>query len=72
MEYKPRTSLELNIFHIERILKNMKRGETLTQKEYEALKNRFNRLKKQSEAWYEDLADKYKKICIHKSSLKFH
>ena len=57
--YKPRTSLELHTFHIERAIKKIKTGTILTKTEYDKLQNRFDRLKKMSEPWYDDLHNQY-------------
>lgn len=66
--YKPKTSLELNIFHIKRILKQLKKDEITIQDC--GLNKRFERLKKQSEAWYDDLYPKYIAVVKQKSLLK--
>ena len=54
---KPRTSLELNLFHIERTLKKLERREMTLQDC--GLNKRFTKLKTQSTVWHEDLYPKY-------------
>lgn len=65
MGFKPRTSLELNIFHIERTLKKIQKGEVSIQEC--GLNKRFEKLKKQSEVWYDDLHPKYIAVVRQKS-----
>lgn len=60
MSYKPRTSLDLNLFHINRTLRKLERGET-TLKDC-GLNKRFTKLKEQSQVWYDDLYPKYIRI----------
>ena len=69
MTYKPRTSLEINMFNIEKSLKKMKSGEVLTKTEYDNLQSRFERLKRMSEPWYDELYGKYMQIVRKKSNL---
>jgi hypothetical protein len=69
MGYKPRTSLEINTFKIEKSLKKMKQGQVLTKTEYDALQSRFDRLKKMSQPWYDDLHEKYIQLSREKSIL---
>lgn len=69
MGYKPRTSLEINIFNIEKSLKKMKRGQVLSKSEYDTLQSRFDRLKKMSQPWYEDLHNKYIQLSRENSAL---
>jgi len=70
MGYAPRTASEINQFRIEKTLKTLKKGKTLNQDEYDELQRRFNRLKNDSEAWYEDLHGKYIAIS-RKNSLTY-
>lgn len=57
MSYKPRTSLEINISHINKILKDLKSRKNTVQGC--GLNKRFEKLKVQSPPWYEDLYPKY-------------
>ena len=60
MSYKPRTSLELNLFHIELKFKQLEKKEiSLVEC---GLNKRFNILLKQSKPWYDDLYPKYIKL----------
>ena len=58
--YKAKTSLEYNIFHIERGLKKLKRG-LISIKEC-GLNKRFDKLKTENRMWYDELYPKYIKI----------
>lgn len=55
--YKPRTSSELNQYHIENTLKKLQKG-LITVQEC-GLNRRFERLKVENKIWYEDLYPKY-------------
>jgi len=55
--YKPRTSSEINQFHIEKTLKKLQRG-LITVQECN-LNKRFERLKLENRVWYDDLHPKY-------------
>ena len=60
MSFKPRTSNELNIFHIKRTLKKLKRREIgLIDC---GLNKRFDRLKTESPEWFDDLYPQYIKL----------
>jgi len=65
MGYKPRTSSEINQFHIERTLKKLQRGEITVQNC--DLNKRFERLKRDNEPWYDDLYPKYISIVKKKN-----
>ena len=58
--YRPRTSEEYNIFHIERGMRKLKKGE-ITTKEAN-LNSRFDKLKEQNIGMYEELYPKYIRI----------
>lgn len=70
MGYKPRTSLEINLFHIERILKKLEKNQITIQEC--GLNKRFEKLKKQSEPWYDDLYPKYVELVRKKSLFSIH
>lgn len=57
MGFRPRTSSEWNIFHIEKLLKKLK-NKTITLKEA-GLNKRFDRLKKDNAWMYLDLYPEY-------------
>ncbi len=57
MSHKPVTILEINVARIQKTLKRLERLE-ITIKDC-GLNERFNKLKLQSEPWYEDLHPKY-------------
>ena len=57
MGYKPRTCLELNIFHIEKTLKKLENYEITIQNC--GLNDRFDKLEEQSREWYDELYPKY-------------
>jgi len=57
MSYKPRTSIELNLHHINLTLKKLKDGKVSVQGC--GLNKRFTKLKKESLVWYEELYPKY-------------
>lgn len=57
MQYKPKTSLELNVFHIKKGIKQIKNGEM--EVKGCGLNKRFTKLQQESIAWYEDLHPKY-------------
>tara|TARA_R110000851_G_scaffold196444_3_gene347429 strand:- start:19843 stop:20049 length:207 start_codon:yes stop_codon:yes gene_type:complete len=65
MGFKPRTSAELNQFHIEKTLKKLERNEIRVQEC--DLNKRFERLKIDSEPWYDELHAKYVDIVRKKS-----
>ena len=67
MGYGPKSSSELNQFHIERTLKKLQRNEIRVQDCN--LNKRFDRLKRDSEAWYDELYPKYVAIVREKSML---
>ena len=67
MGFKPRTSAEINQFHIEKTLKKLQRGEITVQECN--LNKRFDRLKKDSEPWYDELYAKYVAIVRKKSMM---
>jgi|TARA_R110000824_G_scaffold106610_3_gene251967 hypothetical protein len=60
MTNKGRTSSEINLFHIQRTLKKLKKG-TMTVQGC-GLNKRFDKLKVESLPWYEDLYPKYIQI----------
>lgn len=55
--YKPKTSSEINQFHIEKTLKKLEKG--LIKVQDCNLNKRFDRLKKDNKIWYDDLYPKY-------------
>lgn len=67
MGYKPRTSLELNIFHIEKTLKKLEKNQITIQEC--GLNKRFDKLKRQNESWYDELYPKYVELVRKKSLL---
>ena len=67
MGFKPRTSAEFNQNHIEKTLKQLQRGE-ITVLDCN-LNKRFERLKRDSEPWYDELYPKYVEIVRSKSML---
>jgi hypothetical protein len=67
MGYTPRTSSEINQFHIERTLKKLQRNEIRVQDA--DLNKRFDRLKKDNEWMHEELYAKYVEIVRSKSML---
>lgn len=69
MGFKPRTSAEINQFHIEKTLKKLDRGEITVQEC--RLNKRFDRLKIDNEPWYDDLYVKYVAIVRKKSRLSY-
>lgn len=58
--YKPRTSAEINLFHIERNLKKLKKR-VITLKEA-SLNKRFDRLKNDNPMMWDDLYPEYVEI----------
>jgi hypothetical protein len=68
MAFKPRTSAELNQFHIEKTLKKLERKE-ITVQECD-LNKRFDRLKVDSEPWYDELHARYIAI-VRKNSMAY-
>jgi len=67
MTYKPRTVSELNIFHIEKNLKKLKKRE-ITLKEA-GLNKRFDRLKTQNPMLWDELYPEYVAIARELSLL---
>jgi hypothetical protein len=67
MGFKPRTSAEFNQNHIEKTLKKLQRGEITVQDCN--LNKRFERLRRDSEPWYDELYSKYVEIVRSKSML---
>ena len=65
MGYKPRTSLELNMFNIERTLKKLEKNQISIQEC--GLNKRFDKLKQQSEPWFDELYPKYVDLVRKKS-----
>jgi len=65
MAHKPHTSAEINQNHIERTLKKLEKGQITVQECN--LNKRFDRLKKDSEPWYDELYGKYVAIVRKKS-----
>lgn len=65
MSYKPRTSAELNQFHIERGLLKLKRKQ-ITVQECD-LNRRFDRLKRDNVGMWEELYPKYVEIVRKKA-----
>ena len=61
--YRPRTSSEIKIYHIEKTLKKLQKG--LIRVQDCNLNKRFDRLKRDNIIWYEDLYPKYIAI-VHK------
>jgi hypothetical protein len=57
MANRGKTSSEINLFHIQRTLKKIKKG-TMTVQDC-GLNKRFKKLKLESLPWYEDLYPKY-------------
>lgn len=57
MSYKPRTSLDLNLFHINRTLRKLENRDTPIADC--GLNKRFDKLKEQSKVWHDDLYPKY-------------
>lgn len=55
--YKPRTANEYNIFHINRLLKSIKKGKISVRDA--KLNERFDRLKKSNVGMYEELYPQY-------------
>lgn len=68
MSYKPRTSAELNQYHIEKTLKKLKNGGVSIQEC--GLNRRFDRLREQNIGMWEELYPKYISIVREKSLLK--
>lgn len=66
--YRPKTSSEINQFHIEKTLKKLKRGEIRVQDC--DLNRRFDRLKRDNKAWYDELYPKYISIVREKNGLQ--
>jgi|AntDeeMinimDraft_5_1070356.scaffolds.fasta_scaffold03831_10 hypothetical protein len=60
MGFKPRTSIELNVFHIKRNLKKLRSREINIIDC--GLNKRFDRLKTESPEWFEDLHPQYIEI----------
>ena len=57
MAHRGKSSLDINLFHIQKTLKKLNSGE-MTVKDC-GLNKRFEKLKGQSLPWYEDLYPKY-------------
>lgn len=57
MSYIPKTSSEINQFHIEKTLKKLEKG--LIRVQDCDLNKRFDRLQRDNKIWYEDLYPKY-------------
>jgi hypothetical protein len=57
MGFKPRTSIELNVFHIKRNLRKLRSREINIIDC--GLNKRFDRLKTESPEWFEDLHSQY-------------
>lgn len=66
MGYAPKTSSEINLHRVERMVKKVKTT-NLTVSEGEELERRFNRLKKDNEGMYIDLRHQYDSINQAKS-----
>lgn len=60
MAYRGKSSLEINLFHIQKTLKKLEDGQ-ITVKDC-GLNKRFEKLKSQSIPWHEDLYPKYIQI----------
>lgn len=58
--YQPRTSQEYNIFHIERGMRKLKKGEMTTKEA--SLNRRFDKLKGQNIVMYKELYPEYIEI----------
>jgi hypothetical protein len=67
MGHRGKSAVEIQVFNIKKILKKLERNEISIQ-ECE-LNRRFERLKKDSEPWYDDLYPKYVEIVRTKSLL---
>ena len=62
MSFKPRTSNEINLFHIEKTLKKINNGKMSLIEASSDLNYRFERLKKENIGMYEELYPKYMTI----------
>ena len=67
MGHRGKSAVEIQVFNIKKILKKLERNEISIQ-ECE-LNRRFERLKKESQPWYDDLYPKYVEIVRSKSLL---
>ena len=70
MSYTPRTSSEINQFHIEKTLNKLQKG--LIRLQDCDLNKRFERLRRDNQIWYEDLYPKYVAIVREISMLRLN
>lgn len=68
MNYTPKTSSEINQFHIEKTLKKLQKG--LIRVQDCDLNKRFDRLQRDNKVWYDDLYPKYVAIVREKAMLR--
>jgi hypothetical protein len=62
MNYKPRTSREINQHRIEMLLKSVKKGNRSKEEAAQELNERFERLQGENIGMYEELHPKYIKL----------